>query len=360
VQRLRAVPFPATLPTAVPKESDRPCDGSRRMRFAFALSTDPRRASTFRMTAPSGCPFPLPFRSVPRRVPTVRATGQGGCPSPLPFGSIPLRRRHRRRKAPRLPYPWRLRESEANSKSRVPRSSLCPPPAPPLRRGACAPHRLDIADGFGSGRERPSPRIGSHRMLRLASTLDSRLRDSRHTDTSASADRRKRRLELRRARSEPSHPRTRDAIRAARALDPTARVIDVAADGDPAPSLGGDHLRGSVQCGDSARRREASRCDVSTRHGATDSFRAAPPEGGAAWSGPTDRRARSSLRGPLAAHSAELLEGVATSSLPMPQIARHLTTPHLELRATPAARKPPLSSATPSEELTPLDHLAAA
>jgi hypothetical protein len=110
---------------------------------------------------------------------------------------------------------------------------------------------------------------------------------------------------------------------------------------------------------DSARRREASRCDVSTRHGASDSFRAAPPEGGAAWSGPTDRRVRSSLRGPLAAHSAELLEGVATSSLPMPQIARHLT-PHLEPRATPAARKPPLSSATPSEELTPFDHLAAA
>jgi hypothetical protein len=184
----------------------------------------PRRASTIRAADPGVCPFPLLFRCGSPRGPDRPCNGSGRMPFATALRTDSAPTSSPTPETSRLPCPWRLRESETNSRSRVPSSSLRPPPAPPLRGGAYAPLRFDIVDGFGSGRERPSPRIGSHRMPRPASTLDSRSHRSRQTDTSASQGGWKHRLKLRRARSQPIHPRTRDAIRAARALDPTARV----------------------------------------------------------------------------------------------------------------------------------------
>jgi hypothetical protein len=75
---------------------------------------------------------------------------------------------------------------------------------------------------------------------------------------------------------------------------------------------------------DSARRREASLCDV--RPDTVQRTRSARPRPKTehVWRSSTDRRARSPLRGPLAAHHIELLEGVATSALPAPRIACQL------------------------------------
>jgi hypothetical protein len=269
VQQFQAVPVAAALQTAPPKRRDRSCNSFRRCLSPPLFEPLLRRGATVRATARGDalrlCPFnrlpagirpsvqqfqavaprPPRFGPIPRRGSAVHTAGRGECPSPLPFGPIPLRHRRRRRKRLDCPTLGRLHESETSSRSRflvAPSAHHCA--ASPTRGLHPTPARH--RSGFGSGRERPSPRVGSHRLRRLASTLGSRLHENRHTDTSASTDGWRRRLELRRARPEPKHPRTRDAIRAALAFDPTARVIDVAADGDRARSLGGDHLRGSV------------------------------------------------------------------------------------------------------------------
>jgi len=124
----------------------------------------------------------------------------------------------------RSPCPWRQHEPETSSGSRRPRSIRRSPPAPTSLRGAHAPPGLDSARRFGLGRERPSPRLGSHRTPQNA--LPVALTDASATAPTrcASSARKERRTELRRTRTEPERPRTRDAIRAARTLYPTVRV----------------------------------------------------------------------------------------------------------------------------------------
>jgi hypothetical protein len=67
-----------------------------------------------------------------------------------------------------------------------------------------APHlRIGLADGIGSGRERPSPRFGSHRVSRNALPLTARLRGWRHADTSVDTNRERQWCGLRGARAVP-------------------------------------------------------------------------------------------------------------------------------------------------------------
>jgi hypothetical protein len=96
----------------------------------------------------------------------------------------------------------------------------------------------------------------------------------------------------------------------------------------------------------------------STRHGAADSLRTAPPEGGTAWRNPTGRSNRPLLRGPLAADPVELHEGVATSTPSTPHIEANSL--HTWNRGDAGDPKATFASAIPSEELTPSGHLAAA
>jgi hypothetical protein len=97
---------------------------------------------------------------------TAFRTDSALAPSPTPAAS-------------RLPCPWRPRESETSSRSRLHAAPsalrLLAAPTRSLRPAPIRHHR-----GFGSGRERPSPCIGSHRSLRPALTLDPRLREARH------------------------------------------------------------------------------------------------------------------------------------------------------------------------------------
>jgi len=129
-----------------------------------------------------------------------------------------------------------------------------------------------------------------------------------------------RRFVLRRARTRTQRPRTRDAIRAVRA--PIQRVE---ASMLP-PTVTRHHrwmetmFRRSMQSRDSARRHEAC-CGDARPFAArcSEPIRPAPPEGGSRSDKPAPTaEARSSLRGPLTAHPAEMLEDVATSGLLTP------------------------------------------
>jgi hypothetical protein len=101
-------------------------------------------------------------------------------------------------------------------------------PAPPPRRWARTRPQLGMAGRFGSGRERPSPRFGSHRLPRTAARPRLPLArlpslDARAPRRTGCADSLPEGLE-----SKAWRPRTRGAIRAARALTPTDRCADVA------------------------------------------------------------------------------------------------------------------------------------
>lgn len=95
-------------------------------------------------------------------------------------------------------------EPETSSRSHVFRVA---PAAHRLRHrpeAELAPHlRIGLADGIGSGRERPSPRFGSHRVSRNALPLTARLRGWRHADTSADTNRKGQWFGLRGARAVP-------------------------------------------------------------------------------------------------------------------------------------------------------------
>jgi hypothetical protein len=298
----------------------------------------PRRAPNFRAAAAGGCPCPLLFQSLPRRGATVGATSVGRMPFATAFGPIPLQHRCRRRKrldCPTLGAAARMRDKLAIAS---PRSFLRTPPAPPHRREACASHQLGLAGG--SARVANDPRralkaTGCHGLfpprprLRKVAT-PTRVPERTEENPGPSSE------EL--APNRGAHGNAKYSR--CQTLDPTARVIGVAANGDPAQSLGGDHLRESVQYGT---RRDAWSVVPrrSTRHGAVDPLRTAPPEDETAWSNPTDRMIQSAPRGPLATHSVELREDVATSSPSVLHVTSQLT-PHPKPRTTPAARKPPL------------------
>jgi hypothetical protein len=282
---------------------------------------------------PGGCPSPPRFQPRPRRISTVHATGRGECPSPLPFGPIPLRHRCRRRK--RLVCP--TLGGCANPRRARCRDILVAPSAHHLRclLGAeLAPH-TGLATPADSARVASDPHraleaTGCHGLSSPSTLACARAATPTRVPVRTDEDAGSSSEEP--APNRGAHGRA-TCIRAARTLYPTARVIDVAADGDPARSLGGDHLRGSVQYGTL---RDAlgvvMRC--STRHGAANPLRTSPARrqntsGGAQ---PT-AGIESPLRGPLTTHLVELLGGVATSSLSVPRIARQLT-PHLKSRTT--------------------------
>ena len=211
-----------------------------------------------------------------------------------------------------------------------PHDSLRSPLAPPRRCGACAPHRFDLADGFGSGRERPSPRFGSHH---VADCFRPRLSLAQEPPPRHKC--RVGRLESVGSCSEEPGPE-RDATDTRRdsrrtCADPTDRAVDVATDSDPTSPLDGDHVRRSMQSRNPARRHEACCGDdrpVAAR--CSELVLPAPPEGGSRSDKPVPTAgARSSLRNPFAAHPAEVLEDVATSGL---------LTPLDRLLARPAPR----------------------
>jgi hypothetical protein len=146
----------------------------------------------------------------------------------------------------RLDCPRRaMRTRDKLEVTRLKSSSRGPPPAPSSRSGAYTPPRIDLADGIGSGRERPSPRFGSHRVSWNTLPLAARLRGWRRTDTSADTNGKGQWFGLRGARAVPR--RRRATQLAPQCAWPTVRVAGVATDGDPTSSLGGDHDRRSMQ-----------------------------------------------------------------------------------------------------------------
>jgi hypothetical protein len=288
--RSTRLPFPTSLPTAPPKRCDRPRDSSGQMRFTNALPTDSQEGLELPCCGCWRCPFPLLVRPVPRRGATVRAAGVGRMPFATAFGPIPLQRRCRRRK--RLVCPTLgavARTKRASSPSRSPCSSLRTPPTSPRQCGACASHQFDSVSGsvwVAKDPHRASKATGCNGLLLPSAPLA----QSRRSDTSAETNGEEpgsSSEELAPNRSAHGHAtHSHDQT-----LDPTARVIDVAADSDPARSLGGDHLRESVQYGT---RRDAWSVVPrrSTRHGAADPLLTAPSEDGTAWRNPTDREIR--------------------------------------------------------------------
>jgi len=91
------------------------------------------------------------------------------------------------------------RRARGHTSEQLPRPSACA--AVSKRSLRHAPSRLCRRNG--SGRERPSPRSGSHRMSRNALPLASRLRGWRRADTSADTNEEERWFGLRRARAAP-------------------------------------------------------------------------------------------------------------------------------------------------------------
>jgi hypothetical protein len=142
------------------------------------------------------------------------------------------------------------------------------------------PPWLGLACGADSGRERPSSRLGRPRAPRVAACprlppkweppVSALTRLAGRTGSAASSS------------EEPSadsrRPRTRDAIRAARTLYSTARVVGVATDSDPSPPLDGDHDRRSIMAENHGCSHQGAHCgDV--RHGAarcSERFRFGP------------------------------------------------------------------------------------
>jgi len=241
-------------------------------------------------------PFPETLRtaSCATSLPTLGSSGR-----PLPLATVRTRD-----------------ELEAAS----PRDSLHSPLVPPRRCGACAPRRFDIAGGFGSGRERPSPRFGSHH---VASCLRPRLSLAREPPPRHEC--RLGRLESVGSCSEEPGPK-RDAHGHATRFAPYVHRIQRFELSMLPPTVTRlrrwveTMFRRSVQSRNSARRHEAYCGDarpVAAR--CSELARPAPPEGGSRSDKPVPTAgARSSLRVPLAAHPAEMLEDVATSGLLAP------------------------------------------
>lgn len=171
------------------------------------------------------------------RMPFVSAIVVACSPSPLPAPD-----------APRSLYPRRQHEPETSSKPQVQTGVLRSLQALFPRREAqgLVPDRLCPQHRFGSRATLPA--------LRKPQDASSRLLPSTSTEVDvASPDTDvpyrtgwKRRFGPRKALSGSRRPRTRDAIRAVRALTPTDRVADVATGNDPAPPLDGDHVRRNV------------------------------------------------------------------------------------------------------------------
>jgi hypothetical protein len=257
--------------------------------------------------------------SATKKVAAARCLGWGGSPSPRRSGPFPPQRRCRRRNRLDGPCPWRRCEPETSSRSRV----LVTPSAHRWRRLAA----VELAPHVGSTLPADSVRVASdpHRALeatasRTASALGSRLRESRRVDTSADLD--GWRASVRAPKSPDRNATLADTRRDSRrtCADPTVRGVDVATDNDPTSPLDGDHVRRSMQSRNPARRHEACCGDarpVAAR--CSEPIRPAPPEGGSRSDKPVPTTiARSSLRNPLAAHPAEVLEDVATSGLLTP------------------------------------------
>jgi hypothetical protein len=120
-------------------------------------------------------------------------------------------------------------------------------------------------------------------------------------------------------------------------------------------------FRRSMQSRDSARRHEACCGDarpVAAR--CSEPIRPAPPEDGSRSDKPAPTaEARSSLRGPLAAHPAEMLEDVATSGLLTP-LDRLLALPAPRTAAGAGDREVTCTIAAPKAGATPAGRLAAA
>jgi hypothetical protein len=255
---------------------------------------------------------------------TAFRTESAPTPSPTPAAS-------------RLPCPWRPRESETSSGSRLHAAPsalrLLAAPTRGLRPAPIRQHR-----GFGSGRERPSPCVGSHRSLRPALTLDPRLREARHAtpkcqwtgddDGSGSEEPAPNRNAHGFATRFASHMCSFQRSGAS-ALPPTVTRCD--------RWLETTHEEACRPC--SARRREASCCDV--RPDTVQGTHSARPVRRRGRSEELDRPPTGSLpRCPLTAHPVELLEGVTTSSRSALRITRQLT-PHPRPRPARAARRPP-------------------
>jgi len=231
------------------------------MRFACALPFHAQGASAFRSTAVKAGAFATALRNASPKGLVLPRSDSGGCPSPLSFGPIPLQRRHRRRKR----LDCRALGGCANPRRARGRVSCAAASAHRLRRLPVA----ELSPHSGSTTKADPARVASdpHRALEAAGCFGltpisvPACAETATPARSASTDDRGHRLEPRRARTEPQHPRIRDAIRAALAFDPTAQVIDVAADVDRARSLGGDHREEACSTG-SARRLEATCGDV--------------------------------------------------------------------------------------------------
>jgi hypothetical protein len=163
------------------------------------LADAPARCSSDRL--PEGC-----------RPSAQRAWGE--CPSPLPldrFLPTPL-------PAPetsRLPYPWRGCANPRQARCRVSRVASSTHHLRRLSDVRLAPHASSTLPADQRGSQLTLTAHWKPPVATACSPLDPRLRRHRLSDTNAGADRKRRRLEPRRARSEPQHPRTRDAIRAA-------------------------------------------------------------------------------------------------------------------------------------------------
>lgn len=254
-----------------------------------------------------------------KKVAAARCLGWGGCPSPRRSGPFPPQHRCRRRNRLDGRCPWRRCEPETSSRSRV----LVTPSAHRWRRLAA----VELAPHVGSTLLTDSVRVASdpHRALeattsRTASALGSRLRESRRVDTSADLD--VWRASVRAPKSPDRNATLADTRRDSRrtCAFPTVRGVDVATDSDPTSPLDGDHVRRSMQSRNPARRHEACCGDarpVAAR--CAEPVRPAPPEGGSRSNKPVPTAiARSSLRNPLAAHPAKVLEDVATSGLLTP------------------------------------------
>jgi hypothetical protein len=134
------------------------------------------------------------------------------------------------------------------------------------RRGARAPHQRDCpASGSGSGRERPSPRIGSRRMPRCTLALvPAEASPPAPTRVPARVERERRIVRSRRTLPERDAHGHATRFAPHKTLSRRPSAADVATDGSPMRSWDGDHSRGSVKRWSPARRRSASGGDVST------------------------------------------------------------------------------------------------
>jgi len=251
------VPFAVILPTRSPKTgADRPDTSSTRCPRPPRSRPLLRRDATAHTAVVDECASPVPLVPIPKEDPAVRTPAssdarrrwrsgvlprRGGFPSAQRVGANALRhclsdrfRSGAVTDVSSVSIAVPLAATRIRDELGV--ASPCSSPrSPPARRSDAelAPRSDSASQGI---------RLGSRATLTMrwkppvaAACPHPRpsLARSSPRDTEVPMDGRRRRLELRGARSEPQHPRIRDAIRVALVLIPTIRVIGVAADSDP-------------------------------------------------------------------------------------------------------------------------------